>query len=363
MDTYHLIRPALFCTDPEVAHDLAISALKFGLHPRDGTGDRGILSQRLFGLDFANPIGMAAGFDKNAEVADPLLKMGFGSVEVGTVTPRPQPGNPKPRVFRLADDRALINRLGFNSDGHERVKARLEARARADMGIGSGIVGINVGANKDSADPAGDYVLGVRAFSSLADYLTVNISSPNTPGLRDLQARGALRQLLDRVMEELDRGRRPPLLVKIAPDLDDGALAVIIETAIDKNVNGLIVSNTTIERDGLLDKKLAAETGGLSGAPLFAPSTRMLARAHSLARGELVFVGVGGVATGADALLKIKAGASLIQFYTAMVFDGPGIAMRIKQELAALVENEGSSSVSQLVGSDADVLRNFGLRN
>jgi dihydroorotate dehydrogenase len=347
VDTYRLVRPALFCADPETAHELALAALRLGLHPRDGAPERASLRVSAWGLDFPNPVGIAAGFDKNAEAPGALLAMGFGFVEVGTVTPRPQPGNPRPRVFRLAGDGALINRLGFNSDGHDRVRARLEARARP------GIVGVNIGANKESEDPAGDYVLGARAFAGLADYLTVNISSPNTPGLRGLQDEGALGRLLDRVTGELGDGVRPPLLVKIAPDLDDAALARIIETAVEKGVDGLIVSNTTVAREGVSDRALAAQAGGLSGRPLFAMSTRMLARAHVMSAGRLALVGVGGVSSGADAFAKIKAGASLVQLYTAMVFEGPSIAMRIKRELARLVEREGFSSVSDAVGCDA----------
>jgi len=347
VDAYSLVRPALFRADPETAHELALAALRLGLYPRDREPHRQSLRVSALGLDFPHPVGMAAGFDKNGEVPGALLAMGFGFVEIGTVTPRPQPGNPRPRVFRLAEDGALINRLGFNSDGHDLVRARLETHAR------QGIVGVNIGANKESDDPAGDYVLGARAFAELADYLTVNISSPNTPGLRGLQDEGALGRLLDRVTAELGAGARPPLLVKIAPDLDDAALARIVETAVEKGVDGLIVSNTTVTREGVTDRALAAQAGGLSGRPLLAMSTRMLARAHVMSAGRLALVGVGGVGSGADAFAKIKAGACLVQLYTAMVFEGPSIAMRIKRELARLVEREGLSSLSDAVGCDA----------
>jgi dihydroorotate dehydrogenase len=357
IDPYRLVRAALFRADPEVAHNLAISALKLGVYPRPTRPDPPILGQSLMGLDFANPLGMAAGFDKNAEVPGPLLAMGFGFAEVGTVTPRPQPGNPRPRMFRLVEDEALINRLGFNSEGQERARDRLAARRR------NGVVGVNIGANRESADRIGDYVAGVRAFAGLADYLTVNISSPNTPGLRDLQEEGALGALLTGVVEALAAGPepRPPLLVKIAPDLDDAALAAIVETCVARGIDGLIVANTTLSRAGLTNAALAAEAGGLSGRPLFALATRVLARAHLDARGRLVLIGVGGVASGGDAYTKIRAGASLVQLYTAMVFEGPGIVARIKTELAALLEREGHNSIAEAVGTGADGLKDLGL--
>ena len=354
-DPYRLLRPALFRSDPETAHDLAIHALKLGVHPRDTAGDRDFLRQSLVGLDFPNPLGMAAGFDKNAEAPDALLAMGFGFVEVGTVTPLAQDGNPRPRMFRLVEERAVINRLGFNGEGHAAAAGRLKARER------TGIVGVNIGANKDSADRMADYAKGAATFAPLADYLTVNVSSPNTPGLRDLQGEGALDELLNGVIAAMPPGARVPLFVKIAPDLDEIALQSIVTTALSKGVDGLIVSNTTVGREGVANAKLAAEAGGLSGRPLFQLSTRVLARARVIAGDRLVLIGVGGVSSGGDVLTKIRAGASLVQLYTAMVYQGPGIAMAIKCELCDLMVRDAITSLSEISGSEAERLQGLGL--
>ena len=323
---YPFLRPFLFAIDAEQAHRAALCALSAGLYPRAPASDPR-LKRRLLGLEFPNPLGLAAGFDKNAAVPDAALALGFGFVEVGTVTPRPQAGNPGPRIFRIPESRAVINRLGFNNEGHDAVYARLVRRDR-----GAGIVGVNLGANKDSPDRIADYVLGVRRFAGIADYLTINISSPNTPGLRDLQEKEALARLLGETVAE--RGSTP-LLVKIAPDLDDEALGAVVETVLASGIDGMIVSNTTLSRDGVADPKLAAEAGGLSGRPLFAPSTRMLARVRALAGAKLVLIGVGGVDSAVTARQKIAAGADLVQLYTAMVYDGPGLPGRIVRDLAA----------------------------
>lgn len=325
--TYALARPLLFAIDPETAHGLALSALKIGLYPR-AAPPPAMLRRHLFGLDFPNPVGLAAGFDKNGEITDAALALGFGFVEVGTVTPRPQPGNPRPRIFRLTADHGVINRLGFNSEGHDAVHRRLAARRRV------GIVGVNLGANKDSADRVADYAEGARRFADVADYLTINVSSPNTPGLRDLQERDALVRLLGQVAEARGRtAHRPPILLKIAPDVDEDALVAICASAIDAGIEGLIVSNTTIARDGLTDAH-ATETGGLSGRPLFARSTAMLAAAKQIVGERLVLIGAGGVESAATAQAKFDAGAALVQLYTAMVFEGPGLAARIVSDLS-----------------------------
>jgi len=325
---YRLIRPALFALDPETAHGLAIAALNAGLYPRAPAPDPR-LRRRVFGLDFPNPIGLAAGFDKNAEVVDAALAMGFGFVEVGTVTPLPQAGNPRPRMFRLTADRAIVNRLGFNNAGHEAVYARLAARER------KGIVGVNLGVNKDSADRVADYVAGVRRFADVADYLTINISSPNTPGLRDLQEKEALPALLAAVAEaRATAPKAPPVLVKIAPDLDKDALAAIVDTVAAAGIDGMIVSNTTIARDGLTDRTHAGEAGGLSGRPLFRRSTDMLDTVRSIAGDRLVLIGVGGVDSAEAAQAKFDAGADLVQLYTGMVYEGPGLPSRIAADLA-----------------------------
>jgi dihydroorotate dehydrogenase len=321
---YGLIRPALFALEPEAAHRAAIRVLALGLY-RPAPAHDPRLNRRILGLDFPNPVGLAAGFDKNGEVPDAALALGFGFVEIGTVTPRPQGGNPRPRMFRAPADRAIVNRLGFNSEGHDAVHARLARRRRL------GIVGVNLGANKESSDRIADYVTGARRFGDVADYLTVNISSPNTPGLRDLQEKDALRRLLGEVGAA--RGS-VPVLVKIAPDLDDDALGGIVETVIASGIDGMIVSNTTLSRDGIADPQLAAEAGGVSGRPLFAPSTKMLARARRLAGDRLVLVGVGGIDSGVAARQKLAAGADLVQLYTGMVYEGPGLPARIVAELA-----------------------------
>jgi dihydroorotate dehydrogenase len=347
IDPYDFLKPLLFRLDPETAHGLALKALASGLTPRAGPADPR-LRQSLLGLDFPNPIGLAAGFDKNADVPNPALALGFGFVEVGTITPRPQAGNPRPRIFRLPAERAMINRLGFNNGGFG-VEQRLRARK------GDGIVGINIGANRDSADRVADYAAGVARFAPIASYLTVNISSPNTPGLRDLHEREALQALLQAIQEaHKHASRRVPLLVKIAPDLDDDALGAIVETAIAFGIDGIIVSNTTVARDGIGDLNVAREAGGLSGRPLFERSTVVLARTRKLAGDKLVLIGVGGVDSVDTAWDKIAAGADLVQLYTGMVFEGPGLPARIVAGLARRLDREGMSSIAEAVGTATD---------
>jgi dihydroorotate dehydrogenase len=308
-----------------------------------------ILATRVFGLDFPNPIGLAAGFDKDAEVADAMLALGLGFVEVGTVTPLPQPGNPKPRLFRLREDRALINRLGFNSRGLAALERRLAARVRA-----SGIVGANLGKNKESPDTAEDYRRGVKALAAHADYLAINVSSPNTPGLRALQERPALDALIRTVLAARAEasGAGPPVLLKIAPDLTAEDCRDIAEIALARGLDGLIVGNSTITRPASLRSRFKGEAGGLSGPPLMALSTRTLAEIYRLCGARVPIVGVGGVASGADAYAKIRAGASLVALYTALVYEGPGLIGRIKSELAGLLHRDGFRSVADAVGAD-----------
>lgn len=352
MSLYALARAGLFRIDAETAHGLAVKALATGLLPACPPASKR-LATRVLGLDFPNPLGMAAGFDKNGEVPDALLRLGFGFAEVGTVTPRPQGGNPRPRVFRLPADRAVVNRLGFNNQGHQALRARLETRRRRP-----GIVGVNVGANKDTVDRPADYVAGIEAFADLAHYFTINVSSPNTPGLRDLQARAALADLLARAVEARDRmaerhGRRTPLLLKIAPDLDAGGLEDVAAEAMDKRIDGIILGNTTLSRDGAGDAA-AAETGGLSGRPLFRRSTALLARLRGLVGREMVLVGVGGVESGETAYAKIAAGADLVQLYTGFVYEGPRLAGRILADLDRRLAAAGHADVAAAVGSDRD---------
>jgi dihydroorotate dehydrogenase len=327
---FSVARPLLHALDAETAHHATLAALQFAWLPACPPDDKR-LAVRAFGLDFPNPIGLAAGFDKDAVAPGNLLALGFGFVEIGTVTPRPQPGNPRPRLFRLDADRGVINRLGFNSAGHARAHANLARR----RGRG-GIVGVNLGANKDSDDRIGDYVAGIDAFADVASYFTINVSSPNTPGLRDLQQAAALDELLARVLEARDRAPvRRPLLLKIAPDLSLEELDDIVRVARERRIDGMIVSNTTISRPASLASSHASESGGLSGRPLFDLSTHMLGEAHQRVEGQFPLIGVGGIDGPEAALAKLDAGATLVQLYSALVFEGPELIARIKRGLLA----------------------------
>jgi dihydroorotate dehydrogenase len=345
-DLFPLARPLLHALSPEQAHRLTIAALRAGLGPRFDLPADPILETQVFGLDFRNPVGLAAGFDKNAEVVAPMLRLGFGFVEIGSVTPRPQPGNPKPRMFRLPDQEGLINRLGFNNQGLAAVAERLARRPGR-------IVGANLGRNKDQTDALADYREGVRALGELVDYLVVNVSSPNTPGLRALQGRAPLSELLTGVTEaRAGLRRRPPLLLKIAPDLTRQDMEDIAAVALSSGIDGLIVSNTTITRPDGLPPGLASEAGGLSGRPLFDMATSVLRDMARLTERRLPLVGVGGIASGHDAYLKIRNGASLVQLYTALAYRGPALVPAICRELAALLRRDGFSSVGEAVGAD-----------
>jgi dihydroorotate dehydrogenase len=329
---YALARPALFRMDAERAHALTLAILRT-LPLAAGAVDAPSLAVTAFGLRFPNAVGLAAGFDKNAEAVDAMLALGFGFVEVGSLTPRPQAGNPRPRLFRLPRDGAIVNRLGFNNEGHAAAVDRLRARR------GSGIVGVNIGANKDSEDRAADYAAGIAAFAGVADYFTLNVSSPNTPGLRDLQKRDALDDLLARVVaarEEASRDRpRRPLLLKVAPDLTLPELDDVVTVALSRGVDGLVVGNTTLARPATLnDTATAKEAGGLSGAPLFELSTRMLRETAARVEGRVPLVGVGGITSAATARAKLAAGATLVQLYSGLVFQGPGLIGEIKRGLA-----------------------------
>lgn len=338
----------LLALPPERAHDLAIKSLELGLYPRASQPDDKRLAQHLFGLDFPNPIGMAAGFDKNARVAGKLLGMGFGFVEVGTLTPRAQSGNASPRLFRSIVDRAIINRLGFNNEGQDAALQRLKPRV-------GGVVGVNLGAGRTSPDRIGDYVSGIARMAEVASYFTINISSPNTPGLRDLQAPEALDALLKRVQDaRAALPRKPALLVKLAPDIADEELPEVVRVIVSHGVDGIVVSNTTLSREGLRDQGFAKEAGGLSGRPLFARATRMLARIYQLTEGRLPLIGVGGIDSPVTALAKIEAGASLIQLYTGLVFEGPSLIGRIKQALGEAMECTGAENLKLLIGARAD---------
>ncbi|WP_421998779.1 quinone-dependent dihydroorotate dehydrogenase [Reyranella sp.] len=331
--------------DAEAAHGLALGALKSGLLPADRRPDPPSLAVQVWGRTLPNPVGLAAGFDKNAEVPDAMLAVGFGSVEIGSVTPRPQEGNPRPRLFRLPEDRGVINRMGFPGQGLEAVRARLAARARR------GFVGVNVGANKDTTDRAADYVAGCAALASYADYLVCNVSSPNTPGLRNLQGRAQLGDLLKRVQDAI--ARHPvPLVVKIAPDATDDDLDDIVAVCRELAMDGIIVGNTTLSRPDTLRSARRGEAGGLSGAPLAALSTEVLRRTAMRVERQFPLVGCGGIGSGADAYAKIRAGATLVQLYSMMVYEGPPLVRRIKEELAALLARDGFGSVREAVGAD-----------
>ncbi|MBZ9674635.1 quinone-dependent dihydroorotate dehydrogenase [Mesorhizobium sp. ES1-1] len=334
----------LFTFDPETAHGLSIAALRCGLPVagRPIRDDR--LKVSLCSIDFPNPLGMAAGYDKNAEVPDALLGLGFGFAEVGTVTPLPQAGNPKPRIFRLTADEAVINRLGFNNEGHAAAERRLAARKGR-----SGIVGVNIGANKDSSDRVADYERGVIRFAPYASYLTINISSPNTPGLRTMQAREQLGELLSRVIAARASARaRPPVFLKIAPDLVEAELEDIAAEVTEKRIDGVVVSNTTVSRPALRSGDAVRETGGLSGKPLFERSTIVLARMRRLLGPSIVLIGVGGVDSTETALEKIRAGADLVQLYTSMIYAGPALPGRIIAGMARHAETAGLKSIRDL---------------
>jgi dihydroorotate dehydrogenase len=344
--------PLLRWLDPEDSHRLAIQGLKL-LPPVRPRPDNAKLAVRAFGLNFPNPIGMAAGFDKNAEVPDPLLRLGFGFVEIGTVTPNPQTGNPRPRLFRLERDEAVVNRMGFNNDGADAVLRRLASRAHL-----GGIVGVNVGANKDSPDRVADYVKLIETFAPVASYFTVNVSSPNTPGLRNLQAAAALDDLLAKVIDARERVREKagdsPVLLKIAPDLSLTELDDVVQIARSRRVDGMIVANTTLARPPTLrEQTRAKEQGGLSGRPLFRLSTRMVAETYVRAEGAFALVGVGGIDTGGAALTKIRAGASLIQLYSSLVYKGLSLVDDIKRDLASTLLRTGRDQLSEIVGADA----------
>ena len=345
MSVHDLAARAMHVLDPEDAHGLTIGALAWGLGPKAPTDDP-ILATSVAGLALPNCVGLAPGFDKNAEVFGPMLTAGFGFVECGTVTPLGQAGNPRPRLFRLSRDRAVINRMGFNNQGLEPFAARLARR-------GPGVVGANIGANKESADRIGDYVAGLTRLWGLASYFTINVSSPNTPGLRALQTKAALQELLGRLAEARDglpAAGRVPIFLKVAPDLEAGEVEAIVETVIANGLSGVIVSNTTVSRPHLRSPG-AGETGGLSGAPLTALAGQVLAQFHAAAAGRTALIGAGGIGSGAEAYARIRAGASAVQLYSALVFQGPGLVTRIKRDLAKRLCADGFASVSDAVGA------------
>lgn len=349
---FEIARPLLYALDPEQAHELTLKSLEVGVYPRPSSADDARLGVKIWDLMFPNPLGVAPGFDKDARVPDAILGMGFGHAEIGTVTPVAQAGNPRPRVFRLIRDRALINRLGFNNSGHAAALARLE------RGRPKGVVGINVGANKDATDRVADYVAGVRTFYDVASYFTINVSSPNTPGLRDLQAPAALNELVSRVLDAREAmiaqvKPKRPIVVKLAPDIAEADLEPIVKVLVSRGVDGIAVSNTTLARDGLTEISLAKEAGGVSGRPLFHRSTVVLARVHGIVNGKVPLIGIGGIDSGQAAIAKLEAGASLLQLYTGLVYEGPGLLGRIKQDLVAYLEREKLGGVAELTGRRA----------
>ncbi|HEV8391203.1 MAG TPA: quinone-dependent dihydroorotate dehydrogenase [Dongiaceae bacterium] len=353
MDFYSAIKTVLWRLEPERAHHLALWALTHNLTPAVAAEpDDPRLRVAVLGRLFANPIGLAAGFDKDARAWRQAARLGFGFVEVGSVTPRPQSGNPRPRLFRLERDHAVINRMGFNNEGVEAMAGRLAAR---QAGAGGVVLGINIGKNKETLDAAADYEIGARRLGPFADYMVINVSSPNTPGLRALQGKAPLAELIARTHRALGEScgpNPPPLLLKIAPDLTEADLADIAAVALEGMLAGLIATNTTIARLPGLDPRHASQAGGLSGRPLFAPSTAILSALYRLTQGKLPIIGVGGIASGADAYAKIRAGATLVQLYSALVFEGPGLIQRIKRELLQCLERDGLGAIGEAVGLD-----------
>ncbi|RLN59827.1 hypothetical protein BBJ28_00010373 [Nothophytophthora sp. Chile5] len=355
--------PVVRMFDPETAHQIAVQCARFGLTPKDDQPDASLLAVDVFGQTFPNPLGIAAGFDKNGEAIEGMLDVGFGCVEIGSVTPKPQPGNPKPRVFRLSEDRGVINRYGFNSKGLDDVRARLEkyvasreTRTAPGQGHRAGVLGVNLGKNKTTEDAAADYVQGVHALGKYADYLVVNVSSPNTPGLRSLQGKQQLQELLVRVLEARDEvaaseKRAIPLLVKIAPDLTTDDKQDIADVALALKLDGLVVANTTLSRPDSLKSSCKIEGGGLSGLPVRDLSTQVLGDMYKLTEGKIPLIGVGGVSTGQDAYDKIRAGATLVQMYSCLIYESPLAVPRAKKELTALLRADGYESVADAVGA------------
>ena len=342
---YSFLRSLFFLLDPEIAHRITINYLKMVRSKKSESYN--VLRSNVFGLNFPNPVGIAAGFDKNAEVAENLINLGFGFSEVGTVTPNPQPGNPKPRIFRLKDDEAIINRLGFNSDGFDQVKTRLGK-------INDSIVGVNIGANKDSKDFSEDYIKGIKFFSTLASYITINISSPNTPGLRKLEVLENLDLLLDKInnLHKEDLLIKIPILLKISPDLKSDNLKYLCDKVLSSEIDGLIISNTTVARNSITSN--LAQEGGLSGRPLFKSSTLQLRKVYKYTNGEIPLVGVGGIDSAEKAYEKIKNGASLVQLYTGLVYNGPKLIKNINKDLSILIEKDGYNNISEAIGVEVN---------
>ena len=353
MDTlYKLIRPILFSLRPEDAHNITLSLLKYGRYPDKRTEHHSILYNEVFGRHFNNPIGLAAGFDKNASAIKNLYKIGFGFIEVGTVTPKPQPGNPKPRLFRLTEDHGIINRLGFNNCGAEKFRQNISKFRREH----NNILGINIGKNKDAEDAIGDYLGNYKNLSSLADYLVINISSPNTPGLRELQNTENLEKLLGSITDyRNDKNDKTPILLKVAPDLSDNELNNIADISIHYGIDGIIATNTTITRPTNLKSANKNEIGGLSGGPLRELSNKVIESIYRHTKGSIPIIGVGGVSSGQDAYQKIRLGASLVQIYSALIFEGPDVLTVILKDLKYLLEKDGFQRLKEAVGVDVAI--------
>lgn len=350
---FPVVRPLLHAMDAETAHRATVQALKIGLYARTKTEDDERLNMRLWGLAFPNPVGIGAGFDKNAEALDGLFSFGLGFAEAGTVTPRAQAGNPRPRLFRDANTKSVINRMGFNNDGMDAFWDRYQRFRRKGI-FRHGIVGINIGKNKDTESATADYETLIARFAPYADYLTINISSPNTPGLRNLQQREHLLPLLQTLMAAREKAcqqmHQPPMLVKLAPDLTDSECEEIAQALLEAGIDGIILSNTTLDRPGALPAGFSAQAGGLSGPFVRDKSTAIISRFYSLTKGQIPIIGVGGIASGLDAYVKIRAGASLVQLYTALVFEGPALVSRIKRDLLALMDRDGFKTIADAVG-------------
>lgn len=353
MSLYKTISPLLFNIKPETAHSLTLKAMRLGAMPKYKSINTPALEQTICGLKFPNPVGLAAGFDKNAEVIAPSFHLGFGFVEVGTVTPKPQDGNPKPRIFRAPEHKAVINRMGFPNEGMEVFKDNLE-KFLSQKARPTGVVGLNIGMNKNQKEPVKDYCTLIRMLAPMADYLTINISSPNTPGLRNLQKREPLIELLEAVKNERQKACRtdqPPLFVKLAPDLDDEQIKELSETLIEGGVDGVILTNTTLDRPNYLPKDFREEKGGLSGQPVTEKSTNTIRKFYAYLKGHMPIIGIGGISNAQQAYEKIKAGASLVQLYTGLIYEGPAIATNINSDLAQLIEKDGYKNISEAIGT------------